>query len=102
MPDAPSFTAGRSLYLKNNCLGCHVAKGYKRDAGIGPTLTKLSTKAEPSWTATWIKNPKAFLPGTVMPDFELEDDKIAAITAYIHSLAKAEPVNSTARAKLTQ
>lgn len=97
MPDAPSFTAGRKLYLETNCLGCHVAKGYARDAGIGPTLTKLSTKTDSSWTATWIKNPKAFLPNTLMPDFELADEKVAAITAYLHSLSQADPANAKAR-----
>ena len=97
LTDAPSFSAGRSLYLSTNCLGCHVADGYKRDAGIGPTLTKLNTKADPAWTASWIKNPKGFLAKTVMPDFELEDEKIAAITAYLHSLSKTESANSTAR-----
>ncbi|RUM45599.1 MAG: hypothetical protein DSY80_03155 [Desulfocapsa sp.] len=97
MTDAPSFTAGRNLYLESNCLGCHVAKGYRRDAGIGPTLTKLNTKANPAWTASWIKNPKGFLAKTVMPDFELEDEKIVAITAYLHSLSKTESANSTAR-----
>ncbi len=97
LPDAPSFTAGRTLYLETNCLGCHVAKGYERDAGIGPTLTKLSTKADPSWTLSWIKKPTDFLAKTAMPDFELEDEKITAITAYLHSLSKIESANSKAR-----
>lgn len=100
MPDAPSFTAGRNLYLTKNCLGCHVANGYVRDAGIGPILTKLNTKANPLWTAAWIKKPTDYLLKTVMPDFELEDAKITAITAYLHSLAKAEPTNTTARKNL--
>lgn len=100
MPDAPSFSAGRSLYLQNNCLGCHVAKGFQRDGGIGPKLTKLNTKVDPSWTAAWIKNPRDFLPKTVMPNFELEDEKIAAITAYLHSLAQSDSADSKARAGL--
>ncbi len=100
MEDAPSFSKGRSLYLQNNCLGCHVANGYKRDAGIGPILTKLATKSDAAWTRAWIKNPKAHLAKTAMPDFELEDKKIEAISAYLFSLAKPEAANRTARAGL--
>jgi len=100
MTDAPSFSKGRSLYLQTNCLGCHVADGYKRDAGIGPILTAVATKSDPAWAQTWVKNPKGFLANTVMPDFELSDDKIKAITAYLYSLAKPGKTDRKARAKL--
>ncbi len=100
MEDAPSFSRGRALYLNNNCLGCHLLKGFERDTGIGPVLTKITTKTDPSWTAAWIKKPAAYLPKTEMPDFELPDDKIKAITAYIFSLAKAGNSNPDARSNL--
>jgi len=100
MTDAPSFTKGRSLYLGTNCLGCHVADGYERDAGIGPILTAVATKSDPSWAQTWVKNPKGFLANTAMPDFELADEKIKAITAYLYSLSKPGTTNKKARAKL--
>ncbi|HIP39876.1 MAG TPA: c-type cytochrome [Desulfocapsa sulfexigens] len=100
MKDAPSFSKGRTLYLKSNCLGCHVAQGYKRDAGIGPTLTKIATKSNTEWITAWIKNPKAYLAKTAMPDFELEPGKIKAISAYLLSLAKPDTPDSTARAGL--
>ena len=100
MQDAPSFSKGRSLYLQTNCLGCHVANGYERDAGIGPILTTVATKSDATWAQTWIKNPKGFLANTVMPDFELEDDKIKAITAYLYSLSKPGKAERKARAKL--
>ena len=100
MKDAPSFSKGRTLYLKSNCLGCHVAKGYKRDAGIGPILTNIATKSNSGWITAWIKNPKAYLAKTAMPDFELGPDKIKAISAYLLSLAKPVIPDSKARAGL--
>jgi mono/diheme cytochrome c family protein len=100
MTDAPSFTRGRSLYLQTNCLGCHVADGYERDAGIGPILTAVATKSDPAWAQTWVKNPKGFLANTVMPDFELPDEKIKAITAYLYSLSKPGKADRKARARL--
>lgn len=100
MTDAPSFSRGRSLYLQTSCLGCHVADGFQRDAGIGPTLTAVATKSNPAWAKTWIKKPKAFLAKTVMPDFELDDEKIRAITAYLFSLAKPGAADRKARAGL--
>ena len=100
MTDAPSFSKGRSLYLQTNCLGCHVADGYERDAGIGPILTAVATKSDPAWAQIWIKNPKGFLANTVMPDFELPDEKIKAITAYLYSLSKPGTADRKARARL--
>ncbi|MEN8200668.1 MAG: c-type cytochrome, partial [Thermodesulfobacteriota bacterium] len=100
MTDAPSYSKGRSLYLETSCLGCHVAKGFQRDAGIGPILTKVATKSDPAWALNWIKNPKGFLPQTVMPDFELADEKIEAITAYLYSISKPLPADSKARGSL--
>jgi len=100
MPDAPVYSRGRTLYLENNCLGCHVLDGFNRPKSIGPILTKVATKTNPSWTRYWIKAPKKYLAKTVMPDFELPDDEIKAMTAYLFSLSKPEPVSSTARAML--
>jgi mono/diheme cytochrome c family protein len=100
MTDAPSFSKGRSLYLEKNCLGCHVADGFQRDAGIGPILTSVATKSNPEWAQSWIKNPKAFLAKTAMPDFELEEEKIQAITAYLFSLSKPLQADRKARAAL--
>lgn len=97
MPDGPEFSTGRTLYLQNNCLGCHVVDGYKRPKSIGPILTKVATKTNPDWTRSWIKTPKKYLAKTVMPDFELPDAEIKAIAAYLFSLSK--PVDSTANGR---
>jgi mono/diheme cytochrome c family protein len=98
--DAPTFSKGRSIYLNNNCLGCHNLEGFRRDVGIGPILTKLTTKTNQSWTAYWIQDPKKYLPKTVMPNFELPKEEIEAITAYLFTLSSPEKANTDARARL--
>ena len=100
MVDGPEFSQGRTLYLENNCLGCHVVDGYQRPKSIGPVLTKIGTKTHQGWTRSWIKAPKKYLAKTVMPDFELPDPEIQAITAYLFSLSKPADSNANARAML--
>ncbi len=100
LPEASTFSYGRTLYLTNNCLGCHILKDYDRPASIGPILDKLATKTGTGWAESWMKKPKAYLAKTVMPDFELSDDKIKAMTAYLFSLSKPVAADSTVRSKM--
>jgi cbb3-type cytochrome oxidase cytochrome c subunit len=100
LADAPVFSKGRSLYLENNCLGCHLLQDNVRSESIGPILTKLATKTNSGWTRNWVKNPKGYLSQTVMPDFELPDDEIMAMTAYLFSLSKPESADAAARSKM--
>lgn len=98
--DAPVFSRGRSLYLENNCLGCHILKNNERSESIGPVLTKLATKTNPGWTMSWVKKPKGYLARTVMPDFELPDDEIMAMSSYLFSLSKPESADGAVRSEM--
>lgn len=88
LPDAPTYSRGRALYLESNCLGCHVLDNHERAKGIGPKLTALATKTNAGWFRAWVKKPKDYLARTVMPDFELADGDIRAMSAYLFSLNK--------------
>ena len=44
LEDAPVFSKGRTLYLENNCLGCHFLQDNVRSESIGPILSKVATK----------------------------------------------------------
>ena len=100
LTDAPVFSKGRTLYLENNCLGCHLLQDNVRSESIGPILSKLATKTNSGWTRNWVKNPKGYLSQTVMPDFELPDEEIMAMTSYLFSLSKPESTNAAARSKM--
>lgn len=87
LQDAPIYSKGRTLFLKNNCLGCHMLQGHQRSKSIGPPLTEIATKTDPAWLQYWVKKPKQYLAGTVMPDFELQDSEINAMTTYLFNLS---------------
>jgi mono/diheme cytochrome c family protein len=86
LPGGEMFVKGWRLYMQYNCLGCHKLSGYQRPERIGPVLTPVGTKVKPEWIKYWIKNPKKYLPKTVMPDFMLKDSEIELIATYLLNL----------------
>jgi mono/diheme cytochrome c family protein len=88
--EAPLLTQGQVLFEQVGCTGCHLAKGYENAPKIGPNLTKISAKVDPSWMVRWIENPHKFRPRTRMPNFDLKEDDATAIAAYLWSLSKED------------
>ncbi len=88
--DAPLLTQGQILFEQVGCTGCHLAKGYENMPKIGPNLTKISAKVDPSWMVRWIENPHKFRPRTRMPNFDLKEDDATAIAAFLWSISKDE------------
>ena len=48
-----------------------------------PNLKEARTKLRREWIPVWIQNPHAFRPTTKMPRFQLEEDEVEAIAAFI-------------------
>jgi mono/diheme cytochrome c family protein len=83
---------GEALF-KANCTSCHAIK----DKVIGPALKGVSQRRPEDWLIKWIKNSQAVIKSgddygvklfneynkTVMTSFNLKDDEIKAILAYI-------------------
>jgi len=82
---APILSKGKRLFLKLGCHGCHLADGYADEPKVGPRLTRISAKADPSWLYRWVKNPKEYLPKTRMPNFGFNDKDAFAVAAYLIS-----------------
>ena len=80
---APVLSKAKKMFVKLGCHGCHLADGYKDERKVGPDLTRISAKVDPSWVYRWVKKPRDYLPKTNMPDFGLSDEHAQAITAYI-------------------
>lgn len=80
---APDLSKGKQLFVKLGCHGCHLADGYSQEAKVGPALMKVASKVNPSWLYRWVKNPRAYLPNTRMPDFDFNDKDALAVTAYL-------------------
>jgi cytochrome c oxidase subunit II len=78
------------------CIACHAVEGIEGAAAeIGPDLTHFGSRQTlaggilpntPEELARWLANPPGVKPGSKMPDYNLTDEQIEALVAYLHSL----------------
>jgi len=67
---------------------------------VGPNLKDVRLKLNKNWIPVWLKKPTDFRPTTKMPNFQLNDAQVQAISAYIwqsgltDSLPKRKPGNA--------
>ena len=81
----PSSEGGRILFNELGCVNCH-RNATDLPSKKGPALSGISNRVNLSWVKSFLENPSARKPGSTMPDFDLEDDEIEAITHYLASL----------------
>ena len=91
VPLAPVYSRGRQMVEELGCFGCHNLPGFEKVPKVGPDLTRIADKVDPSWLLRWVKDPKAYLPKTKMPNFGLSDDDAMNITAYLLSASQPMP-----------
>lgn len=73
---------GRTLFNAQGCSSCHGQDGDK--GSVGPTLTHESQLESSTWVAQFIRNPKSFRPGTMMPAFgNLTKEQADQIAAWV-------------------
>ena len=87
--------AGKELFLRSACIGCHRIEGTPAAGIVGPDLTHMGSRmtiaAEvlpntPENMARWLEDPQAIKPGNTMPDLGLTDEQIRLLVAYLESL----------------
>lgn len=87
--------AGEQLFFGQTCVNCHAINGTAANAVIGPNLTHLLDRQEigggvlkctPENLARWLRNPQAFKPGCKMPNFNLTDEQVRQLVAYLESV----------------
>lgn len=87
--------AGAKLIEAYNCLACHNIKGNTASIGrkVGPDLTHIASRktvtGDPwskAWEVAWLDDPVTKKPGTYMPKFNLTDEEIKAIVAYLATM----------------
>jgi mono/diheme cytochrome c family protein len=95
-PDPPrgDAAAGKTIVEEVGCLGCHVADGTSRvEAGprrtFGQPLQSIGSKTTYAWLYDWVRDPRHYSPGTVMPDLRLTDAQAADVAAYLATLKGA-------------
>ena len=88
---------GKQLYeVKYQCQSCHTigsSGGY-----VGPNLSNVGNWMNAAWIEKWLRNPQAFVPGTIEPRRTLPDQEVTALTAYLMTLRQGGSTKPTAGA----
>ncbi len=86
---------GKQLFLELGCRGCHNLTYDEKDPTFidhknrashydhGPNLKDTGTKTTQDWIYSWVKDPKAYAPGTRMPNLRLSDAEAGDIAAFL-------------------
>ena len=86
--------AGEQIFFSQTCVNCHTIEGTAATATIGPNLTHLAERKElgggvlentPGNLRRWLKNPQAIKPGCKMPNFNLSDEQVQQLVAFLES-----------------
>lgn len=85
MKTIPGPLAGRRLFEEKGCIGCHAVAG--KGGTVGPALDEVAKRHNPEWISAHFKNPSAVSPGTVMPQFNFNEQEIRALTEFLLSLS---------------
>lgn len=89
----PKIAQGERIYQDMNCAYCHKIKG--RGGVVGPELDKVAGNESVEWLEKHFRDPRSVTPGSAMPQLNLLDDEVVALTAYMKSLA-GEPFTKEA------
>ena len=82
--DTAAIEDGRQLfYSKYACQACHIVDPKKDKGYIGPTLTQVGSRLNAAWIFQWLKAPQALRPGTLEPDWQMNDADAASLTAFL-------------------
>lgn len=84
---SPLADHGRELWQENNCVACHQVFGL--GGYLGPDLTNVYSRRDEAYIRAFLQHGSA-----VMPDFQLSDNDMEALVAYLQILdqsGKADP-----------
>ena len=84
MKTIPGPAAGRRLFEEKGCIGCHSIAG--KGGTVGPALDEVGKRHDAQWISAHFKNPAAVSPGTVMPQFNFNEQEVRALTEFLLSM----------------
>ena len=83
-----------ALYATNACGGCHTIQGVS-DGKVAPDLTHIGIRTTigsgvlantPENMVKWMKDPQAYKPGSLMPNFHFSDEQARQMAAFLEDL----------------
>ena len=78
----PQAIAGKHLWDKNNCMGCHTILG--EGAYYAPELTKVYERRGPEFIKAMLRDPEAMYPGQRrMVKYNFTDAEMEAMVAFL-------------------
>ena len=80
----PLVMEGKRLYGDLKCQYCHTLDG--KGGHIGPVLDEVGSRRDAAWLTAHFRNPQQVTKGTVMPNFNLLDNEVQALVAYMSTL----------------
>jgi cytochrome c oxidase subunit 2 len=94
-PSDPTAAEGAQLFQTRGCTACHTITGTPAQGKVGPNLTHIASRGVIAGSVlnnttqelrTWLKDPPAVKPGSVMPNLGLNDHELDVLVAYLQSL----------------
>jgi cytochrome c oxidase subunit 2 len=97
-PEQGSTAAtGLDTFMSVGCIACHAVRGVEgAEADAGPNLTHFGSRdcfagcildnQSPEDIARWLRDPAAVKEGAKMPNYQLSDEAIDDLVAYLMSL----------------
>ncbi len=86
--DSAEIEKGEFLFIEQYaCDGCHKRSADGEGGVVGPELSYALERIRPEWLFYWIKNPQAIRPDSPMPNFNIPDDEIRSLLAYLYSIS---------------
>ncbi len=80
-PASGSRARGEALYDSSGCSACHRVGGL--GGTLGPALDRIGEKVRPEWLLAYLADPKSMIPNARMPRFDLSEDDIGDLAAFL-------------------
>jgi len=85
--EAPTLSRGRALMTRFGFYACHAVRGQEGFRSEAPPLGTLPLKTGGAWLKRWLAGPRTVDPNATMPDFQLAEPDIQALSHYLFGLA---------------
>ncbi len=81
LESAFAFVGAAKVKTPYGCITCHTIGDH--GGRVGPELTHVGSRLTTKWIFHWIKDPKRWIHDVRMPNFEMDEEDLAAITKYL-------------------